>query len=180
MESTFKPELWHDLFIMIGTAAGSLVGLLFIVMSLHLDRISERTDYNMRATIEGAYFNTIHLLVVLAEAAVVLTPQPLAFAGAELIVLNLFGLRGPLAFSWKYFDKQIRISHRGGFPTGLIATIILAYLMGIAGGVAVIGAIEWSLTLVAASCVIKIVRAVLTAWMLMFGMLHARAAETGR
>ncbi len=53
MESTFKPELWHDLFIMLGTAAGSLVGLLFIVMSLHIDRISKRADINMRATLTG-------------------------------------------------------------------------------------------------------------------------------
>jgi hypothetical protein len=67
MESTYKPELWHDLFVMIGTSAGALVGLLFIVMSLHLGKISERTDYNTRATVDGARYNTIHLLAVLVE-----------------------------------------------------------------------------------------------------------------
>jgi hypothetical protein len=177
MESTYKPELWHDLFVMIGTSAGALVGLLFIVMSLHLDKISERTDYNMRATIDGARYNTIHLLAVLVEAAVVLTPQPLSFVGVELIAINVFGLRGPLAFACKYFNKHITISHRGGFPTGLILTIVAAYLLGIAGGVAAFRLLDWSLYLVAASCVIKIVRSVLTAWMLMFGMLQARSSE---
>ena len=77
METTYKPELWHDLFVMIGTSAGALVGLLFVVMSLHLSKISDRADVNMRAIIDGARYNTIHLLVVLVEAAVVLAPQPL-------------------------------------------------------------------------------------------------------
>jgi hypothetical protein len=179
MEFNYKPELWHDLFVMIGTAAGALVGLLFIVMSLHLDKISERSDFNMRATVDGARYNTIHLLVVLAEAAVVLTPQPLSFIGAELIALNVFGMRGPLAFSYKYFDKRITISPQGGFPMGLILTIFGAYLLGVAGGVALFRLMDWGLYLVAASCVIKIVRAVLTAWMLMFGMLQARSSDQG-
>ena len=173
MESVYKPELWHDLFVVIGTSAGALVGLLFVVMSLHLDKISERTDYNVRATIDGARYNTIHLLVVLVEAAVVLTPQPLSCMGVELIALNVFGLRGPLAFSYEYFNKQITISHRGGFPTSLILTIVGAYLLGVAGGVAGFMSLGWSLYLVAASCLIKIVRSVLTAWMLMFGMPQA-------
>jgi hypothetical protein len=176
MDSTFKPELWHDLFIMIGTAAGSLVGLLFIVMSLHIDRISKRTDVNIRATIDGAYYNTIHLLLVLAEAAVVLTPQPLSFIGAELIVINIFGLRGPVAFSYKYWGKHIAISHKSDFPLALILTIAAAYLLGIAGGVAAFKLLDWSLYLVAASCVVKIVRSVLTAWMLMFAALQAEAS----
>ena len=179
MELTYKPELWHDLFVVIGTSAGALVGLLFIVMSLHLAKISESADYNMRATIDGARYNTIHLLVVLVEAAVVLTPQPLSFIGAELIALNIFGLRGPLAFTHKYFNKHIKISHRGGFPTGLILTITAAYLLGLAGGVAVFRLLDWGLYLVTASCVIKIVRSVLTAWMLMFGMLQIPPSEQG-
>jgi hypothetical protein len=177
MEFTNKPELWHDLFVMIGSSAGALVGLLFVVISLHIGKISERTDYNMRATIEGARNNTMHLLTVLVEAAVVLTPQPTSYLGAELVAINLLGLRIPLIFTYKYYDKHITISHRGGFPTGLILTIIASYLVGIVAGVGVFRLLPWGLYLVAASCVIKIVRAVLTAWMLMFGILQARSSE---
>ncbi len=179
MEPTYRPEAWHDLFVMIGTSAGALVGLLFVVMSLHLGRISDRADDNMRATIDGARYNTIHLLIVLIEAAVVLTPQPLSFVGAELVALNIFGLRGPLAFSYKYFNKPITISHHGGFPLGLIVTIAAAYLVGVGGGVAAFKMLDWSLYLIAASCVLKIVRSVLTAWMLMFGMLQAQPSKLG-
>jgi hypothetical protein len=180
MEFIYKQELWHDLFMLIGTSAGALVGLLFIVMSLHLDKISRRSDVNMRATIEGARNNTLHLLTVLAEAAVVLTPQPATFVGAELIVLNILGLRLPLLFAYRYLNQNITISHRGSFPTGLILTVIATYILGIIAAVAVFMGTSWALYLVAASCVIKIVRAVLTAWMLMFGILEVRSSEPGR
>jgi hypothetical protein len=177
VEPANRLEMWHDLFIMIGTSAGVLVGLLFIVMSLHFAKIRERTDANMRATIEGAHNNTVHLLTVMVEAAAVLTPQPPVFLGAELIALNLFGLRLPLTIIRRYARQHITISERGGFPTRLIATIIGAYLLGAAGGVAILIRQDWGLYLVAAACIIKLVRTVLTAWMLMFGMFPAQAAR---
>jgi hypothetical protein len=180
MESAYKPELWHDVFVMIGTSAGTLVGLLFIVISLHIAKIGERSDHDMRAIIDGARHNTIHLLIVLVEALVVLAPQPPSMAGAELIALNVFGMRGPLLFTLKYAGKHISISHRGSFPTGLILTIAAAYLVGIGGGIAVLMHVDWSLYLVAASCMTKIVRSVLTAWMLMFGLIQTRASDKGR
>ena len=54
MEHANRLEMWHDVFVVIGTSAGALVGLLFIVMSIHLDKITERADDNLRATIDGA------------------------------------------------------------------------------------------------------------------------------
>ncbi len=175
METIYRPEAWRDLYVMIGTSAGALVGLLFIVMSLHFHRISERSDDNMRITVEGGRNNTYHLLTVLIEAALILTPQPIAFLGVELIAINLFGLRLPLTIIYKYVNKPITISERGGFPTILIATIIAAYIAGAAGGVVLAERSAWGLYLVTGSCIVKLVRSVLTAWMLMFGMFHVQA-----
>lgn len=177
MGAAYQPELWHDLFEMIGAAAGALVGLLFIVVTLHFDKINERSDHNMRATMQGARFNMYHLLTVLVEAAVILTPQPLLFAGIELIAINLIGLRLPLTFIYKYFDKKLTISNRGGFPAVLLATIIAAYGLGVAGGATMIYHPNWGLYLVAISCLTKLVRSVLTAWMLMFGVNRAQPAK---
>jgi hypothetical protein len=170
------PEDWRDLFVMIGTAAGALVGLLFVVISLHIERIIERSDANMRITVDGARNNTYHLLNVLVEAAVVLAPQPPLAMGIELIALNLYGLRLPLRTIANYIGQGVTISERGGFPMRLVLTIICAYLLGAAGGLAVAAHVEWALYLVALSCMIKLVRTVLTAWMLMFGMFHEAAA----
>jgi hypothetical protein len=176
MEGIHHPEHWEGLYVVIGTSAGALVGLLFIVMSLHFAEIRGRTDDNMRLTIEGGRNNTYHLLTVLIEAALVLTPQPIAFLGAELVLINLFGLRLPLTIVYKYARRPITISERGGFPTHLIATIIVAYLTGAVAGGLLIAGHQWALYLVTAACLVKLVRAVLTAWMLMFGMVHAEAA----
>ena len=165
MEIAHLPGEWRDLFMTIGSSAGALVGLLFIVVSLHFDRISELSDYNMRVTIQGARYNTLHLLTVLVEAVAVLLPQP------------LIGLRLPLTIVRNYYDKHITISHRGGFPTALIATVIAAYLLGAAGGAVLMRGLEWGLYAVALSCLIKIVRSVLTAWMLIFSQSHAQKTK---
>ena len=105
MESAYHLEMWRDLFFMIGSAAGALVGLLFIVVSLHIDKINELADYNMRVTIEGARFNTLHLLTVLLEAAAVLTPQPVTFLGAELDRPEPVRIVAAATIIYKYFDE---------------------------------------------------------------------------
>tara|TARA_R110000868_G_scaffold1158_8_gene8924 strand:+ start:11647 stop:12261 length:615 start_codon:yes stop_codon:yes gene_type:complete len=204
MESTYQPELWRDLFVMIGSSAAALVGLLFIVVTLHFNRIVEREDRNTQATIKATQFNTVHLLIALVVAVTVLIPQPLALMGAELIAVNLFGLRAPLVMTYKYLGRNISISARGGFPTVPILTIMTAYLIGIAGGVSLLGRSsslglfdvlvsvlaldttnwtalvnrpDWGLHLVAISCTIILVRAVLNAWTLMFGVSPSMAAK---
>jgi len=169
MDASYSPEQWRDVFAMLGTSASALVGLLFVVVTLHFEKIHERADENMRVTMQGARFNMYHLLTVMVESVIVLVPQPLAFTGGELIAVNLFGLRLPLTIIARYAGR-ITISERGGFPTVLIATIIVAYLLGVAGGTVPIGHPLWGLYMIVLSCVIKIVRSVLTAWMHMFGM----------
>jgi energy-converting hydrogenase Eha subunit A len=114
---------------------------------------------------------------VLVEAVAVLLPQPLVLLGAELVAINLFGLRLPLTIIRNYYDKHITISHSGGFPTVLIATVIAAYLLGAAGGAVLMRGLEWGLYAVALSCLVKIVRSVLTAWMLIFSLSHAQKAK---
>ncbi|HXV01060.1 MAG TPA: hypothetical protein VG166_11230 [Caulobacteraceae bacterium] len=164
MNSISQPEVWRDLYVMIGTAAATLVGLLFVVMSLYFNSIRDQTDYAMAATVHAARNNTYHLLTVMVTAIAVLTPQPMRLLGGELAILHLFGLRLPILFTYAHF-----IENRGGFPFSMIVTISAGYVLGAAGGAALIGRAEWGLYLVTASCILLLVRSVLTAWMLMFG-----------
>jgi hypothetical protein len=173
MAQGYQPEIWRDLFEMIGGAAAALVGLLFVVMSLYFNALRESPDYGMAATVHAARNNTYHLLTTLVSAAAVLTPQPAPFLGAELIALHLFGLRLPILFTRKHF-----IENKGGFPISMIITISTGYMMGAAGGAALVVGRGWGLYLAAGSCVILLVRSVLTAWMLMFGTRHG-GAEPG-
>ena len=173
MANAYQPEVWRDLFVMVGTAAATLVGLLFVVMSLHINAIRNRPDDNLSATIHAARNNTFHLLTVLVTAAVVLAPQPPSVLGAELVAIHLFGLRLPIIFIYRHF-----IENRGGFPISMIVTISTGYLLGAAGGAALIGHAGWGVYLVSASCVTLLVRSVLTAWMLMFGRRREDSAAT--
>ena len=62
MEHALQSELWRDLFVMLGTSAAALIGLLFIVSSLHLDETVNNPAFRLRAR-----NNTIHLVVILVE-----------------------------------------------------------------------------------------------------------------
>ena len=170
MENAYQPEAWHDLYIMLGSAAAVLVGLLFVVITLHLGEIRNNPHFNTAATIHAARNNTLHLLTVMVETALVLTPQPAAILGAELVALNLYGLRLPVGFTYRWFNKNIRFAEHRGFPADIIATIFVSYLLGIAGGIALIEDESWGLYLLTASCLVILVRSVLTAWALMFGV----------
>jgi len=107
MENAHQLEQWRDLYVMLGTSSAALIGLLFVVMSLHLDGIMKNPVFYNRA-----HNITHHLLTTLVEAALILTPQPMTVLGAELVALNLFGLRLPLRFFHESFYKNKALGKR--------------------------------------------------------------------
>jgi hypothetical protein len=91
MESAYQPELWRDMFVLLGSSAAALIGLLFIATSLHLSEVINNPSSRRRA-----FNNTCYLLIILVEALLLLMPQPMPILGAELISINLLGLWLPL------------------------------------------------------------------------------------
>ncbi len=163
MENAYQPELWRDLYVMLGTSAGALVGLLFVFTSLHLDEIVNNPVFRLRAR-----NNTLHLLIMLVQAALILTPQPMAILGAELVAVNLFGLRLPLSFTYKYFFRSK--GSRSAFPIYPFVTYTSCYLLGIAGAAGLIAHANWGMYLVTASYVTILVAVALNAWTIMLGV----------
>ena len=45
----YRPELWHDFFVMVGGGAGALTGLVFVAMSLNLEGIAKDATHRYRA-----------------------------------------------------------------------------------------------------------------------------------
>ena len=39
LSTAYDAEMWHELYVMVGGAAGALAGLLFVAVSINLDRI---------------------------------------------------------------------------------------------------------------------------------------------
>jgi hypothetical protein len=165
MANGYQPELWRDLYVMLGTSVGALIGLLFIVTSLHLDEIMSNALYRVRAR-----NNMYYLIVMLGQAALILTPQPITFLGAELVVISslllLFHLRNLYLFHYK--DKER--SKRAGISLSNAIRYIASDFIGVVGAVCVLGGLAWGLYLVTASYFIFLVAVILNAWTIMFGV----------
>ena len=163
MENAFRPELWRDLYVMLGTTAGALIGLLFVATSLHLDLIMNNPVFRLRAR-----NNTLHLLIMLVQAGCILAPQPMALLGAELVVVNLAGLWLPLSFTYSYFVRSK--ASRRTFPITPFVTYTSCYLIGMAGAAALIARASWGIYPISASYLAVLVAVALNAWTIMLGL----------
>ena len=165
MVTAYQPELWRDLYVMLGTSSAALLGLLYVVTSLHLDEIISNPVYRMRART-----NSIFLVIMLVEAALILMPQPIAQLGIELTVLNLFGWSFPVRNSYRYFFMHRELSKRGGMTVSRAAIFHGDFLLGIGGGGCLIGGSNWGMYLITASYVALLASVSMNAWSIMLGV----------
>ena len=100
MENAYQPELWQNVYVVLGSSSAALIGLLFIATSLHLDEIINNLVLRRRA-----FNNTRYLLMTFVEALLILIPQPNLILGAELVAINLFGLWVPLRNTYGLFTR---------------------------------------------------------------------------
>jgi hypothetical protein len=83
----FALEPWHDLWVMVGGAAGALTGLLFVAVSINVDRIIAGRDLPRRAVETLLVLVTILVLAVLG-----LAPQGVRALAVEAGVLGVIVL----------------------------------------------------------------------------------------
>ena len=157
-------EAWRDLFVMLGTSSAALIGLLYVVTSLHLDEI-----VNNPASRRHARSNSLYLIITVVEAALVLTPQPSLFLGIELALLNVVGLAIPLR-NILVIMADWRAAQRAGFALHRSLIFVSEFASGIAGGVVLALGSNWGLYLVTASYVALLVSVTLNAWAIMVGI----------
>ena len=76
--------MWHELYVMVGGAAGALAGLLFVAVSINLDRIISQKYLPRRAA------ETLAIMIgLLVLAVLVLVPQSALALGLETVVTGL-------------------------------------------------------------------------------------------
>jgi hypothetical protein len=160
----YQPELWRDLYVMLGTSSAALLGLLFVVTSLHLDEIVNNPGYRRRAR-----SNSIYLVMTLVESALILVPQPIRLLGIETIALNALGLMMPIT-NLVFIYNNRSSARAGGFVLHRAFTFIASFLLGVAGGVALALHSNLGLYLVTASYVSLLVCVSLNAWAIMLGV----------
>jgi hypothetical protein len=165
MDTAYQPEHWRDLYVMLGTSSAALLGLLYVVTSLHLDEIVNNVAYRMRAR-----SNSIFLIITLVEAAFILTPQPVLLLGIELTAINLFGWSFPIRNSYQYYYRYRELGKRGGLSLYRAAAFHGSFLLGVAGGAWLIESLNWGLYLVTASYVALLAVVAMNAWSIMLGI----------
>jgi hypothetical protein len=158
-------QMWRDLYVMLGTSSAALIGLLFVVTSLHLSEVIRNPVFRVRA-----YNGTLYLLMLLVEAELVLVPQPAHLLGAELSAINFAGLWLPLSNAYRYFYKNTDTGRRGGVMIYRPITYAVGYMLGLAGGIALIERSDWGMYLITASYTILLIAVVLGAWAIMLGI----------
>src|ERR1700682_1139525 len=128
--SAYDPGAWHDFFVTAGTAAAALTGLLFVALSIQLDRVLGHPEHRFRA--RGNFFG---LTVVMVMALVVLMPNLSArWLGVGLIVPNA----AAAAVNGWHTRRVLQTFFQGSivFPLRVALSYVLI-LMGVAGGISV-------------------------------------------
>jgi len=169
MESSHQLEAWRDLYVMLGTSSAALIGLLYVVTSLHLDEIVNNLGYRRHARC-----NSVYLIMTLVEAALILTPQPTWLLGVELAALNTYGLLIPIR-NMTFIYKHRSSAMLGGFAIHRSIVFLFGFLVGIAGGISLAVDAKWGLYLITASYVSLLVFVSLNAWAIMLGVGTAEA-----
>jgi hypothetical protein len=161
----YQHEVWRDLFVMLGTSAAALLGLLFVATSLHLDEITKNFSYRNRAL-----NNSYMLIFTLVEAIIVLTPQPIELLSATLVVANLVIIWIPLKNTYLYGYKNRDVGQRGGWAIWRGIGYLFAITIGIAGGALTLLSPNIGLYLITVSCGALLVIVALNSWSVLLGI----------
>jgi modulator of FtsH protease len=161
----YDPSEWHDLFVGTTGASAALAGLVFVAVSINIERILKFAGLPERA------LETLMLLLsVLLVSIVGLIPgQSEVALGVELLVISLsiaaFIARLPTARGMTNDEPRIWLWSRWGVR--IFGTVPMSI-----GGISVIAGSGGGLYWVAAGIVFALVGAVANAWVLLVEILR--------
>ncbi len=131
---TFAQEIvsWHDFYIMVGTASATLIGLLFVSLSINVDMITRKENVNLR-TLAAQTFSIFITVLMIAIQFLIPSQTPL---GLGLPLLAIGGLGSYNTIHQLIKTRHMwprawgrRIAVRFGLPiTCFMALIIIATL----------------------------------------------------
>lgn len=164
--TAYDPSQWNDLFVAAAGASAALAGLVFVAVSINIDRILKFAGLP-----ERALETVVLLLAVLLVSLVGLTPDQSNVAlGLELLVLGLVVATIVMRLPTSSSDPHA-VAERGRIRSRW-AVRVAAILPLIIGGVSVLvesgGGLYWIVFGIAAA----IVGAVANAWVLLVEILR--------
>ncbi len=160
---TYQPELWHDLFLMVGGGAAALAGLVFVAMSLNLREIAEDATHMARAAATMVGFTSIFVLCGLG----LMPHQTGLWLGIEWLVATV-------VYAYVYiagYLQSVRLQGSDTGRTGLRRTFAaFCALVQIGGSVMLIAGVGEGAFVAAIGLMLNVASLVSGAWLLMVGI----------
>jgi hypothetical protein len=133
MDAVAMMEGWHEFYLLVGTSAAALTGLMFVVISISPETIAERPKSGARAFVTPTM---VFFTTALAVSALLLVPH---IAPAPLaLVLALTGVGGLAYLLWvrghRYWREQKLDAEDWVFFIGLP---FLSYVLFLAAAIAI-------------------------------------------
>ncbi|MCU1427433.1 MAG: hypothetical protein JWL83_1433 [Actinomycetia bacterium] len=166
----YRPDQWHDFFIMVGGAAAALTGLVFVALSLDLATIIRDATHRARAV--GTLTSLAAIFVMSALA--LMGDQGHIEVGVEwLVVATLAGVVCTDGYvqARRAGNMTVRDSLRAAAGTAL-------YVALLAGAVVLIAGSEIGLTITAVALVALGAFSVFGAWLLLAGVHPDQARDS--
>jgi len=159
----YRPDQWHDLFIMVGGGTAALTGLVFVAMSLNLDAIVHDATHRYRAIGTLSSFTAVFIL----SSLVLMGGQNHVAVGIEWLTVS-----GIAAYI--YINGYIQAHTRGGSREALsiLRTVIgtTCYLAQIVGSIILIMGHLWGLYLASVAMIAFFAYMISGAWLLVVGV----------
>jgi hypothetical protein len=161
----FRPEQWNDFFLLVGTGAITLTGLVFVAMSLNIKVIAVDATHRYRAinTLAGL------TLVFMRCALVLMGGQNYRAIGAELFVVS--GFSGTL-----FIRGYVRAIKTGGHLRTRIVGGSLIHLIEMIGAVVFFSGHLVGLFIAAVAIATNTCYMVTAAWLLVIGAFDPKVA----
>lgn len=165
ISDVYRPELWTDFFLLVGTGAVTLTGLVFVAMSLNLKTIAIDATHRYRAigTLAGL------ALVFMRCALVLMGGQGYKAVGVELLTVSTLG-------AIVYINGYMQANKTGNKASLLRTTTgTCVYLAEIIGASILISGSIPGLYIAAIAIVANTCYMITGAWLLVVGVYHDTA-----
>lgn len=161
--SAYDVQPWHEMYVMVGGASAALAGLLFVAVSINVDRIIAGQGLARRAG------ETLIVMVTLLVLSVfVLVPQPRDALAVESLAL------GVLLFAAMLGRLRLHLRSLGPAYRRVVPTVILGIVAVplVVAGVSLLVGAGGGLYWLVPAVVLGFIGAVVNAWVLLIEILR--------
>ena len=159
----FRPNEWHDFFLVVGSAAAVLTGLVFVAMSINQNNVTHDATHRNRAI--GTLTGMIGVFVICSVA--LMGGQGHVALGIEWATVAAIGTG---VYIYGYVQAIRWGSSNVGLRVPRLATGTALYVAEIAGAIALIAGRVAGLYVAAVSMLILLVWMISGAWLLLVGV----------